>query len=56
MAVAIVGFWFAPIGKCHRLLFFVCAMLTIVPEHISDVAGLVLIILGGTINFCQKNN
>ena len=56
LAVEIVGFWFAPIGKCHRLLFFVCAMLTIVPEHISDVAGLVLIILGGTINFCQKNN
>lgn len=45
LAAAISGFLFAPLKRLDRALFLGCALLSIVPEHITDIIGISLLIL-----------
>ena len=50
LAGALAGFMFSPVKKFERLFLFGIALLLIVPESITDVIGLVLLVMFVIIN------
>lgn len=53
LAAAIAGFMFAPLNKWMRLILLGCAFLSIVPEHVTDVIGISILIVLGYFNYRQ---
>ena len=45
LAPAVAGFMFAPIDKVTRGLLLVCAALSIVPEAVTDLIGIALLVV-----------
>lgn len=54
LASAIAGFMFAPLNKGMRAILIGCAMLSIVPEHVTDVIGITILAVIGYFNYRQS--
>ncbi len=50
LAAAIAGFMFAPLNKFLRLILLGCAFLSVVPETVTDIIGIVILVVIVCIN------
>lgn len=51
LAATIAGFMFIPLNKVERVILLACAFLSIVPEHITDIIGIAVLLTFSYMNY-----